>query len=111
MVFSLALASAGCGIERPNSEVCIVNAPAKNRKCYNLKTDYNDDGTLKAGAVAKYHPNGTVEDLNKAMVVDSPFDAAHPNPKHFEDGLARLKTWIKQLRQEYAACQAGETAR
>lgn len=86
-----------CGVPRPNTDVCIVNGPNLNRKCYNLAADYNDDGTLKKGAVATYRPNKTVQDLSKAMVIDS--------PTGFEDGLAELKTYIKRLRDHLASCQ------
>ena len=95
-VFSLS----GCaGIPAPNTDLCIVNGPNVDRKCYNMATDYNSDGTLKATAVPVYRSNKTVMDLSKALVVDS--------PTGFEDGLAHLKTWLKELRNHYANCQAG----
>lgn len=87
-----------CGIPRPNADLCIVNAPNLNRKCYNLKRDYRDDGTLKPGAVPTYRPNATIEDLNKALVLDS--------PDGFEDGIARMKAYVKKLR-EAAECKTG----
>lgn len=90
---------AGCGVPRPDADLCIVNAPNLNRKCYNLKRDYDDDGSLKPGAVPTYRANATVQDLNKALLIDSPFDAEHPNPTHFEDGIARMKAWVKELRE------------
>lgn len=83
----------GCAVERPNIENCIVNAPNRNRKCYNFSKDYNDDGSLKAGAVPVYRANATIEDLNKAYVVDS--------DQGFPEALARLKAYIKKLRQHY----------
>lgn len=82
-----------------------MNAPDRVRKCYNLKRDYGDDGFLKPDAKPTYRPNATIEDLNKALVLDSPHDATHPNPTHFEDGIARVKAWVKKLR-EAAACEA-----
>lgn len=87
-----------CAVARPNTDVCIVNAPNNNRKCYNLKSDYNDDGSRKATAVPVYRDNKSIDDLNKAMVVDS--------PTGYEDGLAALKTYINQLRAHYKDCQA-----
>jgi len=65
-----------------------------------MKRDYDDDGVLKPGAKATYRPNLTIDDLSKALVVDSPFDDEHPNPTHYEDGIARLKTYIRELRDE-----------
>jgi hypothetical protein len=64
-----------------------------------LKRDYRDDGTLKPGAVPVYRPNLTVEDLNKGLFIDS---ASGP-----EDGLARLKAYIKKLR-EAAECKPAD---
>lgn len=88
-----------CAVQRPNVDLCIVNAPAANRKCYNMHDDYNNDGTLKAGAVAKYRDNKDVSDLSKALVIDS--------PTGYEDGLAAIKTYIKQLRTHYENCGNG----
>lgn len=85
-----------CAVERPDVQLCIVNAPSAARKCYNMKTDYNDDGTLKAGAQPVYKQNRDVTELNKAMVVDS--------ATGFEDGLAKLKSYIKKLREHYQNC-------
>lgn len=93
LVFSLA----ACGIPRPDADLCIVNAPNKNRKCYNLKRDYRDDGTLRPGAIPTYRPNPTVEELNKSLIIDS---ADGP-----EEGIARVKAWIKKLREAASSCQ------
>lgn len=95
---------AGCGgVSRPSILACIVNAPARNRKCYNLATDYNDDGSLKATAKPVIRPNTTIDDVNKAFTVDS----ADPSPTGFVDALAGLKTYLNQLRKHYANCEAG----
>ena len=92
---------AGCGgVALPNTDVCIVNGPNLNRKCYNMATDYNDDGSLKATAKPVYRTNKAVTDLSKALVIDS--------PTGFEDGLANLKTYITELRNHYANCQASK---
>ncbi len=101
MVFSLVGCASG-----PDVDVCVVNAPAKNRKCYNLKTDYNEDGSLKKTAVPKYRPNLTIDDLNKAMVIDSPHEDPVKEPGHFEIGIARLKAYIQTLRFELEECRA-----
>jgi hypothetical protein len=86
MVFSLLLI--GCAsVPRPNTDICIVNAPAKHRKCYNLLKDYDDEGNLKPGAAASYKPASKIEDLNKNATTD---------PK----GLANLKAYLRKLREE-----------
>lgn len=90
MVFSLS----GCAtIRAPDTDLCIVNAPAKKRKCYNLAMDYQSDGRLKPTAKPVYRPVEKIEDLNKFLVVDSPTGT--------EDGQARLKAYIRALREEY----------
>lgn len=80
-------------IQRPDTDMCIVNAPNKVRKCYNLSKDYTDDGALKPGAVPVYRAVVSIDDLNKFLVIDSPTGT--------EDGQARLKAYIKLLRENY----------
>lgn len=77
--------SVGCGIAKPNTNLCIVNARGETRKCYNLHDDYDDEGRLKAGAKPKYFETKTVMDLDKNACTDP-------------DGLAELKAYIKKLR-------------
>lgn len=98
MLFLVSSLISGCaGISKPAAYGCIVNAPAKNRKCYSFKTDFNDDGNLKPTAKPVYRSNETIEDLNKAFVLDS--------DTGFEDGLARVKTTIRDAREEYQRMQ------
>src|ERR1019366_3139289 len=78
----------GCGINRPDTNICIVNAPAKNRKCYNLLRDYDDTGALKKGAVPQYRANLTIDDLNKALIIDPVVPANN-------QGIANLNAWIQ----------------
>lgn len=116
LLILLSIISSGCGVKRPNIEACIVNSELAQRKCYNIHDDYDDDGNLLATAKPKFHPNVTVADLNKAFVIDSPYDADNPNEHHFEDGLAQLKAWIRELKDECAsnrrpAPQAGPAPR
>lgn len=91
--YSTILVLTSCAtIKRPNVDLCIVNAPNKTRKCYNMERDYTSDGLIKPGAKAVYRVTESVEDLNKGLFVDS-----DSGP---EDGLARLKAYIKKLREE-----------
>lgn len=87
MAFSLLIACS-CAIQRPDTDLCIVNAPAEHLKCYNMLRDYDDRGNLKSGAQATFRPAHSVRDINKYLATD---------PK----GLANLKTYIGQLRDEY----------
>ncbi len=84
LIISSVFAS-GCGIQRPDTDLCIINAVLKQRKCFNMRRDYNDDGRLKLGAKAHYKPAATIDDVNKNLSVDP-------------DGLANLKVYIQELR-------------
>jgi hypothetical protein len=75
-------------MSRPDSEICVVNAPAKHMKCYNLLEDYDGEGNLKTDASPLYRPALVVEDLNKYIVIDS--------EKSFEN----LKIWINEMKME-----------
>lgn len=76
-----------CAIPRPDTELCVVNAPGLTRKCFNLRDDYDDNGKLKPDASPLYLDTVTVQDLNKNVCTDP-------------DGLANLKAYIKELREE-----------
>lgn len=82
----------GCDIDRPNTDICVVNSPGQHQKCYNIQKDYNDDGTIKGDAKPIYKPAATVEDLNKNICT---------NP----DGWANLKAYMKKLRE---ACKEAQ---
>jgi predicted small lipoprotein YifL len=87
-VFSLS----GCGtLERPDSNVGVVNAPLRHLKYYNLKTDYDSNGILLPGAVAKFKTLQTLDDLNKYICMD-------PN------SFANLKAFLNELKQR-ATCE------
>lgn len=110
LLMTLSLVFSACSaIPKPAIDGCIINAPNENRKCYNFATDFNDDGSLKAGAVPKYHVNATVNDLNKAFILDSDYDDSNVPPNHYEDALAALKAYIKQLRTEYDRCESQQS--
>lgn len=94
-VFSLS----SCGVSRPDIYLCGVNAQKKYLRCFNFRDDYNDDGSLKAGAKPTLRPVPDLAALDKAFVIDS--------KTGYEDALAGLKTYVKQLRDHYANCQAG----
>jgi hypothetical protein len=85
MVFSLV----GCAsIKRPDSELCVVNAPSQHLKCYNLLHDYDGQGRLKKSATAIFPPAKTVYDLNKGVWMSN-LD------------FAELKLYIHDLKRAY----------
>lgn len=85
LAFSLAACST---IKKPNANLCVVNAPAQHVKCYNLSTDYTDDGNVRASAKAKYFRAATVTDLNKGIWMSN-------------GDWAEVKKWIRELRKAY----------
>lgn len=88
-VFSIGFS--GCAhIKRPDTDLCIANAPKKVRKCYNMARDYTDDGRLKKDAKPFYKPLNSIDDINKNLTVDS------------EKSLPNLKAYLQDLRDEYA---------
>lgn len=90
ITFSLFLV--GCGVERPDTTLSIVNAGAREIRGYNLKKDYDDNGNIKPGAVPVVKPISTIEDLDKYAVTDP-------------QSLANLKAYVKQLREAYQNCK------
>ena len=85
----LSLVFSGCAaIERPSAHVCVVNAYAEHIKCYNLATDYDENGQLKKSANAKFGPAKTVMDLNKGVWMSN-------------SDWAKVKVWISELRTAY----------
>lgn len=89
MMFFLASSLSGCAtIAKPNANLCVVNAPAQHLKCYNLSTDYTDDGNVRASAKPKYFRAQSVEDLNKGVWMSN-------------GDWAEVKKWIRELRKAY----------
>lgn len=82
----------GCAVPRPNTDLCVVNAAKFHRSCFNMKTDFDENGNLKPDAKAKIKPARDIMDLDRNVCVDP-------------DGFARLKAYIKKLR-EAAKCSA-----
>lgn len=80
----------GCAeIKRPDTDLCIANAPKKVLKCFNMKRDYTDGGQLKKDAKPTYRKFELTTDVNKYFMTDS------------EKGLPNLKAYIQDLRDAY----------
>lgn len=82
----------GCGVERPDTTISIINAGAFEMVGYNLKEDYNDDGSLKPGVKPRIKQISSLADVDKHAVTDP-------------QGLANLKAYAKTLREELANCK------
>lgn len=64
----------GCGavVSRPDADICGINyAPDKpaHLSCYNIRDDFNDDGTLKSTAHAHSKPILKPQSLNAGTYV------------------------------------------
>ncbi len=90
---------AGCGLKRPAIRLEIVNADAHKRCGYNLHDDYDDNGNIIAGHAAKCFPTPDLKALDKSLVIDS--DDPSTSPSHYQDSLALLKGYLKNLREAY----------
>jgi hypothetical protein len=89
MIFSLVVLS-GCGsVERPDTDMCVVNVPGEYLYCYNLKRDYTDEGVRKKEALPTYRPLKVLNDVNKYTCTDP-------------QGMGNLKVYIKELKKEVA---------
>ena len=87
MTFWAAYSISGCGgVERPDTNVCVLNVELMHLKCYNLKRDYNDDGNLKPGAKPTINSISGLSSLNTFVMTDP-------------DGWANLKAYIRKLRE------------
>lgn len=92
-LISLLTVFSGCAIKRPDIDLCIINAPAKYRRCYNYLRDYDDNGQLLATAKPTIRMNPTVDYLNKYFTIDSDQGPV--------EALARFKAYLQTLREEY----------
>lgn len=89
IIFSILLVA--CSVPRPDTDICIANAPEKHLKCYNLKKDYDNNGERDPNAKPTYKPFAQIEDVNKFALTDP-------------DGLANLKIYLQDLRARYKDC-------
>lgn len=81
--FSFIFASCA-SIERPNTNLCIVNAQSNQLRCYNMKNDYTDKGVLKLDAEPHFKVISGVEDLHKHLCLDP-------------DSTANLKAYLQKI--------------
>jgi hypothetical protein len=84
----------GCSVQRPDTNLYVVNAAFHQARGYNLRADYDQDGNLLSTARAKVIPANQVQDLNKFICTDP-------------DGFANLKAYVQQIRAAYQSCASG----
>ncbi len=78
-------------VPRPDTPLCIINVPGLHEKCYNLKTDYDDNGQLLPGAKAIFIKYKDAADMLAGL---------NKKTSTTDDGLAHLKAYIKDVREE-----------
>lgn len=57
-------------VQRPDSWICGVNAKGMKLRCYNIKSDYSDEGVLKPEAKPTEFPLKSLNDLNAWVCMD-----------------------------------------
>lgn len=88
-IIILILGINGCAnVQRPNSWLCGVNGVAGKLRCYNLRDDYTNEGTLKPDVKPLEHPLKSIKELNGWVCMD-------PN------SLEKMKVYMGDLR-DYA---------
>lgn len=90
MTLLIAFSFGGCAkLKRPDTDLCGINVPGLELRCYNLLKDYNDDGSRKKDAKPKQiffeSKEAMLDGLNKFIGTDPV-------------GLAHLKAYIAKMR-------------
>lgn len=88
------MASSCSRIQRPDTDLYVVNVPDLKVRGYNLKRDYDDSGNRKPDAVAF-----EVKFKDEAEMLVYLNKATCTNPQ----GLAHLKAYIEELRKEFGS--------
>lgn len=79
--------SVGCAtVERPDTNLCVINEPLEQLECYNLRTDYSDEGKITTDAKPLIIGITGLESVNKYICTDPA-------------GFSELKAYITKLRK------------
>lgn len=81
----------GCtGVQRPDADICGVNfaidKPA-HLTCFNIKSDFNGDGTLKAGAKSHQKLIGAPQSLNAGKYIS-------------KEDWPKVQVWLQDMRDQ-----------
>lgn len=88
--------SAACTtLERPDADLCVINAPNDQAECFNLRRDYSTEGHRNSDAAVSTINLIDLNDLNKYVCV---------NP----EGFAELKQYVAQVRERLKQCGADQ---
>ena len=85
----LLIVLAGCAsVERPNAEICGINAKSSQLRCYNLKSDYDADGYRLPDAKPVVKPIASLMSLNGGMYLS-------------KSDIAPVQAYIDAIRRLY----------
>ena len=83
----------GCAsVQRPDADICGINYAtnsAPHLTCFNIKDDYNDDGTLKSTAKSHRKLIPTPQSLNAGKYIS-------------KEDWPKVQVWLQDLR-DYAS--------
>lgn len=97
-------------VPRPDTNICDINVKAMHLKCYNLKTDYDQSGTLLPTAKAHYMPCASAQPCtDPATHYASEHDMLQALDEYTgtdPDGWAGFKAYINDLKDaDSGQCQ------
>lgn len=75
-------------VQQPDADLCGINTKYMHARCYNLKRDFNKDGTRKKNATPIIKPIKDLQELNGWIGVA---------PADYE----KIQVWIGDLRDAY----------
>ena len=82
---SFSLFVSGCGVPRPDTDLCVLNAQGQYAYCFNLKEDYDSSGRLKKKATPEIRPIISLHDLDKHVFTDA-------------QGFGNLKAYVNDVK-------------
>lgn len=88
---NFSLISCSSGIQRPDAELCVINAVNHEMRCYSLRTGFTDAGTRRIDVEPRVVEILGIEDVHRMTCT---------NP----DGLAEIKRYISELKEQ-TSCQ------
>lgn len=78
----------GCGVPRPDTDLCVFNTELLYKYCYNLKSDYNNEGKRRSDAKAKVIRYGDAQEMFREMDKTVGTDP---------QGFGNLKNYVNEL--------------
>jgi hypothetical protein len=61
---------AGCAVPPPKGFMCMLNAKSEYKLCFNMETDFEQNGDVKKGIKGERVPVHSLGDLHTYVVID-----------------------------------------